>query len=67
MKGCRGICERLSVHDFAYHEKKYDAGLKRCTICEQWFELDDNRCPCCHSLLRTKSQNKKVKIETIKN
>lgn len=38
---------------------KYDAGHKKCTICDIWIKFDGVNCPCCSSLLRTRINVKK--------
>jgi len=38
---------------------KYSSGVKRCTECQVFMDVDSTRCPCCNTKLRTRSRNKK--------
>lgn len=52
---CRGICQFHRI-DALQPKDKYKKGQKRCTYCGIFLETKDNRCPCCRSILRTKSR-----------
>lgn len=55
---CKGICQfhRIEIHQ---PKDKYKKGQKRCTYCGIFLETQDIRCPCCKSILRTRSRHKK--------
>lgn len=59
-RSCRGICDR-------YKSPKhnggglYTNGHKRCNTCEIYLKTEQNRCPCCENLLRTKPRNGRYK------
>ncbi len=59
-KSCKGICDRYKA------PKHNDGGLysnghKRCNTCEIYLKTENNKCPCCENLLRTKPRNGKYK------
>lgn len=58
---CKGICHWYKSNSIQY-KYKYQSGHKRCTYCEVFLDTSENRCPCCSTLLRTRSrQNKNPK------
>lgn len=58
---CKGICEFYKI-DMHQYKDKYNKGQKRCTFCGIFLETLQIRCPCCRSVLRTKSRHTKKKI-----
>ena len=55
---CKGVC--INYKSTSLHMgQKYSSGVKRCTECQIFMEIIDNRCPCCRTKLRTRSRNKK--------
>jgi len=57
---CKGICINYK-HTALHNGIKYESGLKRCTECQIFMNVEGIRCPCCSVKLRTKSRNKKRK------
>lgn len=55
---CRQLCVYYKTPPTPT-KKKYSLGHKRCSTCEVWMDIDDIRCPCCHSQLRTKTKSGK--------
>ena len=54
---CKGLCERLKIIT-KKNNSRYLDGQKRCSLCESFFDVEDSRCPCCKTRLRTKARNK---------
>lgn len=42
---------------------RYRLGHKRCTFCGIFLNVPESRCPCCKTMLRTRSRSKNKKIE----
>ena len=59
---CKGICNRFK-HTQQWGLPKYAPGRKRCSVCEAFFKTEDVRCPCCHIILKTKPQERLLKIK----
>ena len=59
---CKGLCNRIKSVGTAM-QFKYQEGQKRCSLCELFIDCDDARCPCCKTILRTKSRNRVSKIK----
>jgi len=60
---CKGICENfksISMPNFLC----YKSGQKRCIACSLFLDVDDIRCPCCGTVLRTRARNRQ-KPDTI--
>ncbi|MBU13087.1 MAG: hypothetical protein CMH71_01775 [Nitrosopumilales archaeon] len=55
---CKGICLQFK-HTSLQNGEKYSSGLKRCTECAIFMNIEDFRCPCCRVKLRTKSRSKR--------
>jgi len=47
-------------HTSIHNGMKYSSGIKRCTECQIFMDIQDIRCPCCRTKLRTKARNKKT-------
>ena len=70
---CFGECLKYKTgKPFYYKGKKkiylyarYANGQKRCVICDVFMIINSNRCPCCHTKLRTKSRNAKRKLNQL--
>ncbi len=60
---CRGICIQYETPKTA-NKLRYKLGHKRCTYCGLFINTLDVRCPCCKATLRTKSRNKKKKMDS---
>nr|AIF00661.1 hypothetical protein [uncultured marine thaumarchaeote KM3_136_D12]AIF12589.1 hypothetical protein [uncultured marine thaumarchaeote KM3_56_C06] len=57
---CNGIC--VNYKSTSLHMGlKYSSGVKRCTECQVFMDVDSTRCPCCNTKLRTRSRNKKLR------
>ena len=52
---CRGICSRHKATRVA-GGSMYDAGLKRCGVCELFMKWDGYNCPCCGMKLQTRAR-----------
>lgn len=57
---CKGICERYRAKKPA-NMGRYQAGQKRCQICEIFINFNGLYCPCCGYRLRCKPRNLKYK------
>ena len=57
---CRGICQMHEAKSMS-NGLRYESGQKRCTFCGVFFLIDDNRCPCCKVILRSKPRAKQRK------
>lgn len=53
MAPCKNLCDRLAYPCFA-SPSPYALGLKYCTRCAKYFDIDAIRCPCCNRRLRYK-------------
>lgn len=53
---CRKICEKYRVSK-PYGQGYYQAGFKRCQICDLFIKFDGIRCPCCGYKLRLNPRN----------
>lgn len=54
---CIGLCERLKSPP-ARNNARYKLGQKRCSLCAHYFSTEEVRCPCCKTILRSKSRNR---------
>ncbi|WP_428325585.1 hypothetical protein [Nitrosopumilus sp.] len=59
---CRGICETLKISGMPM-KSRYQLGYRRCTFCGIFMDTNENRCPCCSMVLRTKPRNKLSKLK----
>ncbi len=59
MRECKGVCSSFDRVSFGFGEKIYRSGVKYCTTCGCFIELDGYRCLCCKSNVRSKSHTKK--------
>jgi len=50
---CRGICIDYKSPKIP-NALKYQLGHKRCTFCALFLLVNEARCPCCKTILRTK-------------
>lgn len=46
---------------------KYQEGQKRCSFCGIFIDCEQVRCPCCHTILRTKARNRNSKMKRIES
>jgi len=53
---CKGICVDYLCPKIP-NGQKYLFGCKRCTYCELFMSINEIRCPCCSTVLRTKPRN----------
>ena len=51
MTPCRNLCDKLSYPCFP-SPSPYALGLRYCTKCEKYFQMNAIRCPCCNRRLR---------------
>jgi len=61
MRECKGVCSRFERVSFGFGQKIYRSGVKYCSMCSTMIEINQYRCPCCKSNLRSKSHTKKWK------
>jgi predicted amidophosphoribosyltransferase len=57
---CKGVCPKYKATK-PTGMGRYEAGQRRCQVCEQWMTWEGLWCPCCGYRLRTKPRNKKYK------
>jgi len=55
---CKGICDDFKGEKIV-NGLKYEYGQKRCSLCGIFMTIQGIRCPCCSTILRTKSRNKR--------
>jgi len=58
---CKGSCAQFKSESHS-PANKYQMNVKWCSRCSLFMEVDSLRCPCCNSMLRTKSRHKKKTI-----
>lgn len=63
---CKGICSKYKSVGTAM-QFKYQEGQKRCSFCGIFIDCEEARCPCCHTILRTKARNRISKIKRLEN
>jgi len=56
---CKGLCEYDKR--FGISSGYYKNGVKYCTLCAKKIYLKELRCPCCRSILRTRTHHWKPK------
>ncbi len=54
---CKGICIKYIAQKPPPTISRYTVGQKRCQICAIFIKCDRLRCPCCGTILRTKSRS----------
>ena len=59
---CKGICTKYRATKPTIGGR-YDAGQKRCQICEIFIQWDGLWCPCCGYRLRTRPRNARYKAK----
>ena len=69
MNICHGNCDVIDFKEKyntrKSHKNSYRLGYKRCRICDMYIKHNDNRCPCCRSLLATNPKNNKTRREKL--
>ncbi len=53
---CRGVCIDYKSPKTP-NGQKYLLGHKRCSFCDLFMSVNEVRCPCCSTILRTKPRN----------
>jgi hypothetical protein len=61
---CKGICENYKATK-PYNSIRYKIGHKRCNLCALFVKWDGVRCPCCSSVLRTRSKGSRYRTKTM--
>ena len=61
MRECKGMCYNFDRVSFGFGQKIYRNDVKYCSICSTMIEINQYRCPCCSSSLRSRSHSKKWK------
>ena len=63
---CNGLCYHYEAQG-KVHNYRYKVGQKRCSTCQVYMVIDDAKCPCCKTTLRTKPRSKRVwnQLETL--
>ena len=60
MRSCNGFtCNRLERVSFGFGGKIYTDGVKFCKTCNRFLMINEYRCPCCRSNVRSKSHTGK--------
>ncbi|AJW70239.1 hypothetical protein [Nitrosopumilus adriaticus] len=59
---CRGVCHKYKSSGVSM-QFKYQEGQKRCSFCGIFMVYNETRCPCCHTILRTKARDKLSKLK----
>ena len=54
---CIGLCSRIKSNTFP-NKKRYESGVKWCSLCAYFLDVDKFICPCCKTRLRSKRRNK---------
>ncbi len=57
---CKGVCPRYKAQK-PRSGGRYEAGQKRCQVCEIYLEWEGIWCPCCTYRLRSNPRNRKYK------
>jgi hypothetical protein len=63
---CKGICIKYIAQKPPPTIGRYTVGQKRCQICAIFIECDRLRCPCCGTILRTKSRGRGLYSDNIR-
>ncbi len=65
---CKGVCHRFDKPTIGQRAIRYSDEVGRCKTCEVWVNLEldsyNNRCNCCHNLLR---RHAKLTVKTIRH
>ena len=67
VQSCKGICVSFKGIPMI-NSKRYESGQKRCSYCELFLKTPEIRCPCCKTILRTKSRSrykKKIRFDNL--
>ena len=63
---CKGVCHRFDKPTTGQRSIRYSDEVGRCKTCEVWIDIEldsyNNRCNCCHTLLR---RHAKLTVKTI--
>jgi len=63
MRTCNGFtCRQLDKVSFRFGGKIYANGIKFCKTCNIFMKINEFRCPCCKSNLRSKSHRKQYRM-----
>ena len=68
MNSCKGICIKFKAKPYN-GRSRYENGQKRCQTCMLFLTYEENRCPCCRSLLRItpRANNSRKNLRTKRN
>lgn len=68
MNSCKGLCLKFKAKSYK-GKSRYEIGQKRCQTCVIFLICDDNRCPCCRSMLRItpRGNNSRKNLRTKRN
>ena len=61
---CKGTCkmnEFKVANDIKMGGKSYRLGYRRCSQCEYYIKTTENKCTCCHDILKRKPRNNKAR------
>ena len=56
---CINICQKLKVPKPGQGSTRYGSGQKYCSHYQVFMKIDENRCPCCKYLLKTRSTKRR--------
>lgn len=59
---CKGICKKYKATG-SFYGGRYNAGQKRCQVCEIYITHEGLYCPCCGYRLRVKPRNRFYKAK----
>jgi len=64
MRFCNGTtCNHLGKVSFDFGGRIYRKGIKYCKLCNIFLKIDGYRCPCCKSIVRSKSHVRRWRHE----
>ena len=57
---CKGVCDKYRA-TLPPNKIRYRSGQKYCSVCSCFFIIEDIRCPCCRTKLRTRPRTRRCK------
>lgn len=61
---CKGVCKMSQfriTNDIRMGGESYRMGYRRCGKCEYYIKTTENKCTCCHDILKRKPRNNKAR------
>ncbi|MDH3203356.1 MAG: hypothetical protein OEL81_01600 [Nitrosopumilus sp.] len=56
---CTNICQTFKIKKPSLGSTRYGSGQKYCSYCEIFMNINNNRCPCCKYMLKTRSSKRR--------